>query len=319
MRPTATPATPDLRLVRSFMAVARHGSVTAAADSLGLTQPALSQHLRAFAQSLGVPLFGRVGRHLELTEAGRQLVLSLEPVLDQLEQVIAAAASPRGAVEGTLRVGAIHTYLSALVMPAAQALLDAHPALDVQVFEFAAGEVDRALLDGQIDLGLAFAREAPKRIALVPLFSETLALIAAAGKLPEAPGGITLAQLATLPLALLPERFAMRRQIDAAAQAGGYSLRPRLEGPSVEALLRAVPGGRLFTIASPLALHIAGARRSAGLAGLAHAPVAHPGFTRTAALHRRRGRPDGAAAMAFIEALDKVIGAAAAGGYITPA
>ncbi|MGT2430327.1 LysR substrate-binding domain-containing protein [Cupriavidus basilensis] len=318
MRSTATPEAMDLRLVRSFMAVARHGSVTAAADSLGLTQPALSQHLRIFAQSLGVPLFGRVGRKLELTDAGRQLVLALEPVLDQLERVIVSAASQHGAVEGTLRIGATHTYLSALVMPAVQALVDAHPGLDIQVFEFAAAEVDRSLLDGQIDLGLAFAKDAPKRIEQVPLFSETLALIAPGHKLPREQETVTLAQLETLPLALLPERFAMRRQIDAAAQAAGIVLRPRLEGPSVEALLRAVLGGRLYTIASPLALHIAGTQRSDGFAGLAYAPVAHPGFSRTAALHRRHGRPDSPAATAFMDTLGKVIRDAAGSGYLIP-
>ncbi|AOZ00985.1 hypothetical protein BKK81_18335 [Cupriavidus sp. USMAHM13] len=320
---TAHPAL-DLRLLRSLMAVARHGGVTAAADALGLTQPALSQHLRELAAQLGVPLFARVGRTLELTEAGRQLVQALEPVLEQLERVVAGAAAPRRQVTGILRVGAIHTYLSALVMPAVQALLAAHPELEVQVSEFSAAEVDRALLDGQIDLGLAFrehpgprlADAVPKRIARTALFRETLALIAPAPRLPAPEPAMSPRELAALPLALLPRRFAMRRQLDAAAAAAGVQLHPRLEGPSVDALLRAVLGGNLYTVASPLALHVAGSR-GGGFAGLAHLPLALPGFTRTAALHRRHGRPDGAAASAFVEMLGTAVAGAAAGGFVT--
>ncbi|MFD1557494.1 LysR substrate-binding domain-containing protein [Paraburkholderia silviterrae] len=291
----------DLRLMRSFVAVARTGSVTRAAAELHLTQPALSQHLREMGELMGVPLFDRVGRGVMLTRAGADLYAQLDPLLSKLDLVLTDAIDSSRDVRGSLRIGAIDTYARSLVIPAVSALLAAHSQLRVSVREVPAAAIDRELVENELDIGVAFSHLSSPDIEQRTLFREQLGLArvasAHAGRRP-----VSLAEVATHPLALLNGDFAMRRQIDTAFARADIALDVRVEAANVDSLMRLAEAGRYATIASRLALP-----RNTPLVMV---DIADDGMARIAALRWRKGKTFSPAMESFEQALMAEIRAA---------
>ncbi|HEM7880317.1 DNA-binding transcriptional regulator CynR [Burkholderia contaminans] len=288
----------DLRLLRSFIAVARAGSVTRAAARLHLTQPALSQHLRELADLLDVTLFDRVGRGILLTQAGADLFAEVEPILSKLDVTLANVRNRSREVHGALRIGAIDTYARSLVMPTISALLARHPQLYVSVQELPAAAIDQGLVENELDIGVSFSHLSHADIEQRTLFIERLALVhrSAGRKIRKT---VSLREVATHPLALLNRTFAMRGQIDAACAGANIALNVRVEAANVDSLIRLVERADYATIASPLAIP----HRSKIVA----ATIADDGLSRIAALRWRRGKTFTPAMERFEEALSHTI------------
>ncbi|MGY2238814.1 LysR substrate-binding domain-containing protein [Pseudomonas gingeri] len=281
----------DLRLLRSFIATARLGSVTRAADLLHLTQPALSQHLRELRGLMGVQLLDRVGRGVALTPAGIELFGLVEPLLEDLDTALASVHGLSREVKGRLRIGAIDTYSRALVIPAVAELLVAHPELKVSIEEMPAAQIDRALIENEIDIGLAFSNLSSPDINQCTLFEEVLALIRLRADDDSGGARVSMQELAGMRLALLNRNFAMRRQIDSAFSRAGLPLDVRVEAANVDSLVRLVDRGDWVIIASPLAIDDVGRFEVR--------QIDHGDLSRIAALRWRRGRSFSAATLAF--------------------
>src|SRR3954452_6055434 len=95
----------ELRLLRSFLAVADHGHVGRAAADVGLTQPALTRQIQTLESRVGVPLFLRVPRGVELTEAGRVLVQAARRLVADSERALARSQRAGRGELGHVAVG----------------------------------------------------------------------------------------------------------------------------------------------------------------------------------------------------------------------
>ena len=95
----------DLKRLRSFQEVAAAGSLSHASDRLRLAQPALSRHISLLEQEIGVPLFTRHGRGMQLTEAGAALLARIDGPLRQLERAAAEVRTLSGVVSGQSPLG----------------------------------------------------------------------------------------------------------------------------------------------------------------------------------------------------------------------
>src|SRR6187549_1873506 len=122
----------DLAALTALRAVDTHGSVVAAADTLGFTPSAVSQQVKRLERQTGVPLLERVGRGVMLTRHGRHLVDAGARVLGDLEEIESGLHRQAEAVAGHLRIVAFSTAMRGLVAPAVRRLLDAHPDLTLQ-------------------------------------------------------------------------------------------------------------------------------------------------------------------------------------------
>lgn len=149
---------PDLRLVQR---VAAAGSVTAAAAALGMTPAAASRRLAALERRLGLRLFARTTRRLRRTAEGEAFLPHAERILAAAEEAEAALAGGADALSGTLRLTAPATFGRKVLSPLLAALLEAHPAL----------RLDLLLTDSQLDL-VATGCDAAVRIA--PLEGQSL-------------------------------------------------------------------------------------------------------------------------------------------------
>jgi DNA-binding transcriptional LysR family regulator len=125
----------DPRRLRVLQAVAAHGSVAAAAQSLHLTPPAVSQQLLALERETGASLIDRSGRQVTLTAAGRLLAGHGERIAAQLRQAERDLAELTGQAAGPVRVAAFQSVMSPLIGPALRILAAAHPAIQPVITE----------------------------------------------------------------------------------------------------------------------------------------------------------------------------------------
>ena len=122
-----------LRQLEIFLAIARDGQVTRAANSLHLTQSATSMALAQLEKQLDTALFEREGHTLKLTERGRLLLAEAPELLARVRRLPALLAGQDGELRGELRVAASTTVGRYLLAPALAAFAQAHPAVAVQL------------------------------------------------------------------------------------------------------------------------------------------------------------------------------------------
>jgi DNA-binding transcriptional LysR family regulator len=122
-----------LRQLEIFLAIARDGQVTRAANTLHLTQSATSMALAQLEKQLDTVLFEREGRTLKLTERGRLLLAEAPELLERVRQLPALLGGKGGQLRGELRVAASTTVGRYLLAPALAAFAQAHPAVAVQL------------------------------------------------------------------------------------------------------------------------------------------------------------------------------------------
>src|SRR5919198_239948 len=145
----------DLRRLAVLREFDAQGTVAATADALAFPPSAVSQQLSQLQHEVGVDLFRRVGRRLELTDAGRALVAGAGDLLSHAERIETELAAHAGELRGVVRVAAFQTAARALVLPAAERLAEAEPGLRLQLVELDAEESLPLLARGGIDLALA--------------------------------------------------------------------------------------------------------------------------------------------------------------------
>src|SRR5262249_40096396 len=168
---------PDLDLVRSFLAIYRAGSITRASRAAGLTQPALSGHLRALEIVVGRPLFARRSRGVEATPAGHELARRAAGHIDALETLVAAMRRPTPGAVGALSPGGPAEFTTLRALPALAPLVPMGLELRV-VFDLALPLLE-CLAAGELDLVVATKRSGTRDVTYRPLYEESFVLVGA--------------------------------------------------------------------------------------------------------------------------------------------
>src|SRR5665213_2743952 len=142
----------DPTYLRTFLAIYRSGSVTQAARSLHLTQPAISQHLKALETQVGRPLFVRHSRGVRATPAAHDLAQSVAPHVDALDAVLEGMRAGPEVPAGPVHLGGPVDFLATRIIPALAPLVErgarllVHPGLASELLDMlAAGELDLLL------------------------------------------------------------------------------------------------------------------------------------------------------------------------------
>lgn len=190
----------DLASLNAFIAIAETGSFSLAGERLHLTQPAISKRIAGLEQQLDVRLFDRLGREVNLTEAGRALLPRAYQILGVLDDTRRALSNLNGEVTGRLTLATSHHIGLHRLPPLLRAFTRAHPqvALDIQFLdsEVAYEEV----LHGRAELAvITLAPETREPVRAVGVWDDPLDFVAA----PEHPlarnGAVTLADVARHP------------------------------------------------------------------------------------------------------------------------
>ncbi|WP_434587915.1 LysR family transcriptional regulator [Streptomyces sp. A5-4] len=144
----------NLERLRTLDALARHGSVSGAAEGLHVTTSAVSQQLAKLEREVGQPLLAKNGRGVRLTDAGRLLADHAERILSQVELAQSDIEAQRGRAVGELQIGAFPTAARGLFPAALAALRAGHPQLDVRSREMEPAEAVRRVVRGDLDLAV---------------------------------------------------------------------------------------------------------------------------------------------------------------------
>lgn len=171
----------DSTELRILHALATTGSLTAAAASLGLSQPAVSQRIKRVETRLAVPLIERSGRGIRLTPAGRILADHGRTVVAEIDAAIAAIDDLRGERAGTLRMVGFPSASATVVPALMRELADEAPDVSLQYREAEPPAATAMLRDGEVDCALIFdyegAAELPAGSAFLPLWREEVQLV----------------------------------------------------------------------------------------------------------------------------------------------
>jgi LysR family transcriptional regulator for metE and metH len=167
----------EVRHLRLVVAVAEHGTLTAAAERLHLTQSALSHQLRDIEDRLQAPLFLRRNRRMIPTAAGQRLLETGQSVLTALQQTELAVRDLGGTKQGLLRV-ATECYTCYHWLPSVLQEFTARcPGVDVRVDADATSRPLPVLLAGKLDLALMLSPVRDRRLAATPLFRDELVVV----------------------------------------------------------------------------------------------------------------------------------------------
>lgn len=284
----------DVRHLEHFLAVVDHGGVTRAAAALYISQPSLSQALRAFERSAGVTLFHRNGRGISLTAEGRALVEPARRILADVAAAREAVGEVTRLAVGRLDIATDATLAVDPLAPVIGLLNQRHPGVRVNAIgpddgDDVAGSVRR----GSCELGLTDLPTGSTSLRTHPLGSQELHLVLPPDS-PTGPDPVPLESLGDVPLLLPPEGFTIRHVIDAAFAAVGVLPRVAVQCGHLEALANMVfegAGAAFF----PAALAEAWGRAGAVVREPRPAPV------RTIGIVHRPG-PLSPAAAAFLDA-----------------
>ncbi len=146
----------DVTRLRVLVAVARCGSVTAAARALNYAQPSVSHHLARLEAETGTKLIQRAGRGIRLTDAGRLLAERAAEIIGRLDAAENELAAYTGLRAGRLRLAAFPSALGTIVPAAAALLREQQPGVDLRLTEAEPPEALRMLRAGYVDVALVF-------------------------------------------------------------------------------------------------------------------------------------------------------------------
>ncbi len=217
----------DLRQLNALVAIAEHGSFSAAADALATVQSNVSTHVKKLELELGSTLVDRsTGR---LTEAGLLAVERARRVIDELDALSSDVTALSREIVGTVQLGLIGTAALWLVPQILDLVPAVHPHLRLIFREATTRGLDTELATGQIDLGVLALPATGSEVHTVPLFEEDLGLFLPRDHPLATRPRLTVADLADLPLLLPLAGSNYRDDLDASAVAEGVTLHPRAE------------------------------------------------------------------------------------------
>ncbi|MEU4492275.1 LysR substrate-binding domain-containing protein [Streptomyces sp. NPDC023998] len=264
-----------------FVAVAETRHFTHAAERVHVSQPSLSQQIRALEKELGADLFSRARGNIALTDAG-------EALLPLARRILADADTARHEVQelvqlrrGRVRLGATPSLCTGLLPDVLRAFHRLHPGIQLLIEEGGSHDLVRELARGALDLALIVLPLPPASPALttVELLREDLVVVSsAAAKAPRAP--VRIADLRDEPLVMFRHGYDLRELTVAACRAEGFEPSFTVEGGEMDAVLGFVRAGLGVAVVPRMVADRAGR-------DLRTTALAQPGLRRTIALAHR--------------------------------
>lgn len=242
--------------LRVFRTVAKHLNFSRAAEELLLTQPAVTQQIKALEDEFGVSLFDRGGGHIQLTPGGKALLPFAERINTLSEEAVQAVAAAYGEQSGELTVGASQTIAQYLLPSVIAAFRKSHPKVRVTAVTDNTDGILEALVAGKIELALIEGPERRNDLQIEPFMEDHMVLVVPPGH-EWAGQSVTAAMLSREPLLMREFGSGSRRVIEQALAAKGLKARDiqiSMEFDSTEGLLSAVEAGLGVTFVSRLAV-----------------------------------------------------------------
>ncbi|MDO9683321.1 LysR family transcriptional regulator [Klebsiella oxytoca] len=243
----------NLGNLATFRLVVQRGSFSAAADVVGLSQPAVSLQVRQLEQFPQTRLLERTGRGIKATAAGIALLAHSEQIELAVGAAVQSVSEFNREISGSVTLGSGATACIHLLPPLLQKLHHEHPLLTVRVTVGNTLEVVRAIEENRLDLGLCTLPANGRSLAVMPVLEEEFVCIFSDGQ-DELPWSLTPEILQSLPLIAFESGSGTRDLIDGWFLADGRAIAPVMQLGSIEAIKRMVRAGLGFSIVPRMAV-----------------------------------------------------------------
>lgn len=221
----------DFRALRYFIKIVELGSLSRAAESLHIAQPALSHQLAMLEEELDTRLMSRSSKGVKPTAAGLTLYRNAQVMLRQLEQTRLEVRSEKQSVAGRVSIGLPTSTAAVLGLPLLVAVREKYPAIELEINDNGSGLLAELLVNGRLDLTMLFIDKAMRSVKALHLLTEELCLVSpisarsAVGST-EAPGTISLADIENVGLVISTTSNGLRQLVDQSFN--GIAIKPRL-------------------------------------------------------------------------------------------
>jgi len=274
----------DLGDLRAFIAVAELASFRAAAETIHLSQPALSRRIEKLEDALGVRLFDRDTRNVELTAVGRDFARKARTLLDDLEDILLGvrdvAANRWGQVTLACIPSTAHYFLPSVLRQYHRRF----PRIRVRVIDESANEVLSAVAHGEAELGLNITGSDEPTLEFEPLLTEAFVVACPRDHPLARHDAVTWAELGRYDFMTVDKASGNRLVMDLALASKRDRPQACFETRHVSTLVAFVEAG--LGVAAVPGLSMPRTRHAA----LASVPIVEPEVTRTVGLIKRRGR-----------------------------
>ena len=290
------------RQLKYFVEIARAGSITTAASTLHIAQPALSHHVAAMEEEVGAPLFMRHARGVELTDEGRRLLDRATSILRQIDRIKDDVRGSASEARGNVSLCLVGSVAPVLAVPLFRALRERAPAVQLQLSTGMSREA-RALVEARrVDLALLPIASEISRLEAIPLFEERFYLFGATHNWGTESGPIRFADIGDRPLVAPDREHDLRKLIERTALSLGCSLNVRYELNNPELYRDMVSEGLACAVMPRNAL------AAPASAGVVAREITEPAIERTQSLVWMVDHPLSPAGEAVRSALVEVVG-----------
>jgi LysR family carnitine catabolism transcriptional activator len=206
----------ETRQLSALVAIADEGSFSGAAARIHLSQPALSLLVKQLEERLGLKLFHRTTRKVELTPAGQELLVTARRVLAEMDEAIEQLRDYADCRRGRVTVAALPSLASTLLAETIAGFRRLHPQIRVVVRDGVADVVAQALKAGEVDFALGFAVQGEDELVATHLLMDELVAIARPEDVPAVQNTLSWSALAQRPLIAMAPGTSIRRLTDQA-------------------------------------------------------------------------------------------------------
>ena len=236
----------NLELYRVFYTVAKCGSLTRAAGELYISQPAVSQSIKQLENQLGVTLFNRTHRGMQLTEQGGKMIFDeVERALRLFDEAESRLEQTKGSASGTIRIGASDTIFEYFLADKIVQFHERFPAVKVELMaDFTPDTIENLKADRCDVAFVNLPIEVDPELTLEGNFMRLNDVFVVGEKYKElAEGEVPLAKLDKYPLVTMDKNTVARRSLDTFLSSVGVDLQPSIEVGSWELMKRLVAQG----------------------------------------------------------------------------
>ncbi|ARA83819.1 LysR family transcriptional regulator [Pseudomonas ficuserectae] len=286
----------NLNHLHTFSLVIAHGSFSAAAERLHLTQPAVSLQIRQLEDQLNLKLIERVGKRLKPTSAGTTLLEHIARIDAVVEDALLELSSHASGVAGKVAIGTGATACIHLLPPMLQALRRRFAQLDVRVSTGNTDGILKAVEENRLDLALVTLPASGRSLHITPLLEDEFVAIFASSQQPIA-AEMTPEHLCELPLVVFEAGSSTRLLINEWFLQAGIRIKPVMELGSIEAIKEMVAAGLGYSIVPRMAVAAVHHRRGLQVLQLV------PGLSRTLGIALRQDKPVSKALRQVLDAL----------------
>ncbi len=167
----------EIQQLRYFLAIADEGGFTKAATACNVAQPSLSQQIAKLESELGTPLFSRLGRRVELTDAGHAVLPPAREIVAALERIRQAAHATSTEIAGEIQIGTVSTISQFMLPNAVRQFTSLYPQVSLKIHEDNRRALVERVVIGELDIALLSREMEHDALQVLPIFDEDFQLV----------------------------------------------------------------------------------------------------------------------------------------------